>query len=216
LNKKLMPDPVMRVILSGLLNSTWGFFHRSTVVRLVVYDDRVEIGVAEGNMYQWEIDVLRNTIIKHSWIRIKPPSLTYVSGTKYVPEKKTFGMPRGLIPVQGQMIPIFVSHEIQMIFPAYKCFDINFGEQRILSIAGPKTLVKDVVEAIHPVFSKEKYLERIHNVEVEAKELSRFFKSGYGIGILRKTGLSGRKFEAFPLLGETDIMVLVENLNVQG
>lgn len=87
----------MKVILSELLDSSWGNFHRSTIVRLTVYGNHVKIGVGEGSVHQWELDALRDTPIKHEWISIEMPEALYVEGIKYIPEKKVSGMPRGLL-----------------------------------------------------------------------------------------------------------------------
>jgi hypothetical protein len=202
----------MKVILSGLLDSSWGNFHRSTIVRLTVYGNYVKIGVGEGSIHQWELDVLRDTPIKREWINIEMPAIAYIEGIKYIPEKKTSGMPRGLLPVKSRDVSIFVSDKMRMIFPAYRCFDINFGEQRILSILSPKTLVKDISETTHPAFPKEKYHGRVHNVEVKAEALSRFFKADYGIGMLGKRDIVRGEVKAFPLLGREDVKVILSNM----
>ncbi|MEM1997733.1 MAG: hypothetical protein QXZ27_06790 [Candidatus Bathyarchaeia archaeon] len=95
---RLIPAPAMKAILSGLLNSSWGNFHRSTIVRFTVYGNHVEIGIGEGNMYQWELDALKGVSIKHEWVTVKMLEIAQVEGVKYVPEKKVSGMPRGLLP----------------------------------------------------------------------------------------------------------------------
>jgi hypothetical protein len=213
LEDRLMPDLAIKVILSGLLDSSWGIFHRSTIVRLTVYDNQVKIGVGEGNMHLWELDAIRETKIKREWVTIDAPRITWVEGIKYIPERKISEMPRGLLPLRNKYVYLFVSDEMQMIFPAYKCFDINFGEQSILSILSPKTLIRDFAEVSHPVFSEEKYYGRVENVEVKAEALAKFFKKGYGIGILRKKNALRNKIEAFPLLGRGDIEIIFQRLN---
>jgi len=95
LGSRLIPDSVMKVILSGLLNSSWGNFHRSTIVRFTVYGNYLKIGIGEGSIHQWELDILRSTPIKHEWIPIEIPRIVYVEGIKYIPEMKIPGMPRG-------------------------------------------------------------------------------------------------------------------------
>ncbi len=202
----------MKVILSGLLDSSWGNFHRSTIVRLTVYGNHVKIGVAEGNLHQWELDALRDTPIEHEWISIEMPETQYVEGIKYISEKKVSDMPRGFLPVQSRNIFLFVSDEMRMVFPAYRCFDIDFGNQRILSILSPKTLVKDAAEATHPAFPKEKYHGRVHNVEVKAEALGRFLNADYGIGMLGKRDVIKGEIKAFPLLGGEDMKVILNNI----
>lgn len=212
MNGRLIPDLVMKVILSGLLDSSWGNFHRSTIVRLTVYGNHVKIGVGEGSAHQWELDALRDTPIKHEWISIEMPEALYVEGIKYIPEKKVSGMPRGLLPVWSRDIYLFVNDEMRMLFPAYRCFDMNFGDQRILSVLSPKTLVKDVAETTHPAFPKEKYHGRVHNVEVKAEALGRFLNEEYGIGILGKKDVIKGEIKAFPLLGGEDMKVILNNV----
>jgi hypothetical protein len=212
LNGRLLPDPIIKVILSGLLDSSWGNFHRSTIVRFTVYRNYLEIGIGEGSIHMWELNILRDNPVRHEWINIDAPRLAYVEGVKYVPETKVSGMPRGLLPVQSKDICVFISDERQMIFPAYRCFDINFGERRILSILSPSTLVRDIAEAVHPVFRREKYRGRVHNAEVNAEALSRYLKSGYGIGILRRVSIVREEIKAFPLLGGEDIKIILDNL----
>ncbi|MEM1543384.1 MAG: hypothetical protein QXH97_03795 [Candidatus Bathyarchaeia archaeon] len=210
---RLIPAPVMRAILSGLLNSSWGRFHRSTIVRLTVYGNYVEIGIGEGNIYQWELDALKGASIKHEWVAVRVLEIAQVEGIKYIPEKEVSGMPRGLLPTRSRSIYIFISNDLKMVFPAYRCFDINFGERRILSIISPRSLIRDSAEAVHPAFPKEKYHGRVNSVEVAADALSKFFRDGYGIGILRKRGAMKGGVKAFPLLGEEDIKVILESLS---
>jgi len=212
LSSKLIPDSVMKVILSGLLNSSWGNFHRSTIVRFTVYGNYVKIGIGEGSIHQWELDILRSTPIKHEWTTIEMPRIVYVEGMKYIPEMKISGMPRGLLPIHCINVHLFVDDKSYMIFPAYRCFDINFGEQRILSLISPKTLVKDVAETIHPSFPKEKYRGKVHNVEVKAETIIRLFKGGYGIGILRKRSAIKGEIEYFPILGREDVKIIFESV----
>ncbi|MBS7609315.1 hypothetical protein KEJ36_00880 [Candidatus Bathyarchaeota archaeon] len=114
-------------------------------------------------------------------------------------------MPRGLLPVQNRNIFLFISDGMRMVFPAYRCFDIDFGNQRILSILSPKTLVKDVAKTTHPAFPEEKYHGRVHNVEVKAETFGRFLNADYGIGILRKRDTIKGEIIAFPLLGREDV-----------
>ncbi|MEM2789655.1 MAG: hypothetical protein QW236_04865 [Candidatus Bathyarchaeia archaeon] len=210
---RLIPAPAMKAILSGLLNSSWGNFHRSTIVRFTVYGNHVEIGIGEGNVYQWELDALKGVSIKHEWVTVKMLEIAQVEGVKYVPEKKVSGMPRGLLPTRSGSVYIFISDDLNMMFPAYRCFDINFGGRRILSILSPRSLVRDTAEAVHPAFPREKYRGRVNNVEVEAGALSRFFRDGYGIGVLRKRGAVKGEMKAFPLLGGDDIKVILESLS---
>jgi len=212
---RLIPNPIMEVILSGFLNSAWGNFHRSTTVRLTVYGNNLEIGIGEGNMYEWELNTLRRTRIEHGWIAIEAEELRTVciEGTKYIPEKRISGMPRGLIPTWSSNVYIFVDDYLEMIFPAYRCFDINFGGRRILSILSPRTLIRDIAEAIHPVFPEEKYRGRVNNVEVKVDAFNDFLEKNYGIGMLRKEGSVKMRVEAFPLLGEEDIKVILESIS---
>jgi hypothetical protein len=211
---RLIPNPVMEVILSGFLNSAWGSFHRSTIVRLTVYGNHLEIGIGEGNMYEWELNTLRRTRIEHEWIAIEAEELRMVciEGIKYIPEKKVSGMPRGLIPTWSSSVYVFVDDYLEMIFPAYRCFDINFGGRRILSILSPRTLIRDIAEAVHPAFPEEKYRGKVDNVEVKADALNDFLEKNYGIGVLRKEGSMKMRVEAFPLLGGEDIKVILESI----
>lgn len=89
---------------------------------------------------------------------------------------------------------------------------MNFGDQRILSVLSPKTLVKDVAETTHPAFPKEKYHGRVHNVEVKAEALGRFLNEDYGIGILGKKDVIKGEIKAFPLLGGEDMKVILNNV----
>ncbi|MEM1580946.1 MAG: hypothetical protein QXK89_00320 [Candidatus Bathyarchaeia archaeon] len=216
MSSRLIPDLVMKAILSGLLDSSWGSFHRSTIVRLTVYGNYMKIGIGEGSVHQWELDALRDTPIKNEWISIEMPRIVYVGGIKYIPEKKASGMPRGLLPVRSNGVYLFVSDKMRMIFPAYRCFDINFGEQRILSILSPRTLVRDFAEAVHPAFPDEKYHGRVHSAEVKVEELNKFFEMNYGVGMLRKRGSVKSEVEAFPLLGREDIKAITEKIRENG
>ncbi|MEM1530649.1 MAG: hypothetical protein QW502_03155 [Candidatus Bathyarchaeia archaeon] len=210
---RLIPAQVMKAILSGLLNSSWGSFHRSTIVRLTVHGNHVKIGIGEGNIYQWELDALKSVSVKHEWVTVKELEIAQVEGVKYVPEKKFSGMLRGLLPAQSEGVCIFISDDLGMVLPAYRCFDINFGERRILSIISPRSLIRDTAEVVHPAFPKEKHRGRVNNVEVGAEALSIFFRKGYGIGVLRKRGAMKGEMEAFPLLGGEDIKVILESLD---
>ncbi|MBS7607532.1 hypothetical protein KEJ14_06845, partial [Candidatus Bathyarchaeota archaeon] len=80
-------------------------------------------------------------------------------------------------------------------------------------IISPRSLIRDSAEAVHPAFPKEKYHGRVNSVEVAADALSKFFRDGYGIGILRKRGAMKGGVKAFPLLGEEDIKVILESLS---
>jgi len=213
---RLLPDMVLKVVLSGLLDATWGKDYRSTIVRFFVYEERVRIGVGEGNIKQWEIDALRSSPIRHEWFKIEHLNMTYVPGIKYVPEKKVSGMPRGLIPLRSADVHIFISDVEHAIFPAYRCFDIDLGERRTLSIISPRTIIRDVAETTYPPSPKERYRGKINNVEVKVETLNEFFQRGYGIGILRKVGRLKIKspIEAFPLLGKDDIRVLLKRTNI--
>lgn len=215
MSNRFIPDLVMKVILSGLLNSSWGNFHRSTIVRLTVYGNHVKIGIGEGNIRQWELDALRDNPIRHEWVNIDIDNLRriYVEGIKYIPERKVSGMPKGLLPIQSGNVSLFVSDERRMIFPAYRCFDINFGEQRILSILSPKTLVRDTAETAHPAFPGEKYRSRVHNVEVKAEVLGELFRMNYGVGILRKRSAIKGEADFFPLFGGEDIKVILNYIH---
>lgn len=208
---------MLKVVLSGLLDSAWGSFSRSTIVRFFVYGNYVRIGVGEGNINQWEIDALRASPIQHERFKIEQLDTFYVPGVKYVPEEKVSGMPRGLIPVKSRDVHIFISEVEHAIFPAYRCFDINLGEGRILSIISPRTIIKDIVETTHPAFPKEKYRGKINNVEVNLAALNSFFEKGYGIGMLRKVGSLKVKnpIECFPLLGNGDINILLTQANLK-
>jgi len=212
LGGRLIPDSVMKVILSGLLNSSWGNFHRSTIVRFTVYGNYVKIGIGEGSIHQWELDILRSTPIKHEWTPIEMPRIIYVEGIKYVPEMKISGMPRGLLPVYSRDVHLFIDDKSRMIFPAYRCFDINFGEQRTLSLISPKTLVKDIAETAHPSFPKEKYRGKVHNVEVKAETIIKLFEGEYGIGVLRKRSAIRGEIEYFPILGRDDIKIIFRSI----
>ena len=57
-------------MLSGLLDSAWGSFSRSTIVRFFVYGNYVRIGVGEGNINQWEIDALKAAPIEYEWFKV--------------------------------------------------------------------------------------------------------------------------------------------------
>ena len=204
-------------MLSGLLDSAWGSFRRSTIVRFFVYGNYVRIGVGEGNINQWEIDALRASPIQHEWSKIEQLNTFYVPGVKYIPGGKASGMPRELIPVKSRDVYIFISQVEHAIFPAYRCFDINLGERRILSIISPRTIIRDIVETIHPAFPKRKYRGKVNNVEVNLASISSFFERGYGIGILRKVGSLKVKnpIEGFPLLGNGDIKILLKQANLK-
>jgi len=218
LRDKLLPDSVMKVVLSGLLDSTWGSFSRSAIVRFFVYGNNVKIGIGEGSIHQWEIDALNASPIRHEWFRIKELNKVSVPGIKFVPGTKAYGMPRELIPVKSTETWIYESAEECAVFPAYRSFDINLGEGRTISIISPKTLIKDVVEAVHPAFPKEKFRGKVNNVEIDIKVLGNFIKKGYGIGILRKKGSIkiGEELEGFPVLGATDIMQLIHTVKGKG
>jgi len=216
LKDKLLPDLALKVVLSGLLDSRWGNFSRSTIVRFFVYCNKVRIGIGEGNINQWEIDALRAAPIEHDWFRIEQPNMIWVDGIKYVPGEKVAGMPRELIPVRSRDVSIFVSEAERGIFTAYRCFDINFGKGHVLSIISSRSVIRDVAEIVHPAFPNRKYRGRINNVEVNAEVLSGFFEKGYGIGILRKKDSLkiGDQMEGFPLLGKGDIKILLERVNL--
>ena len=211
----MLPDLALKVVLSGLSDSAWGSFSRSMIVRFFVYGNYVRIGVGEGNIHQWEIDALRAAPIEHEWSKVEQPDAIWVTGTKYVPAGKVSGMPRELIPVHSRDVHIFISDAERAIFPAYRCFDINLGEGRMISIVSPRTVIRDVVETVHPAFPKERYRGRINNVEVSKDALSGFFEKGYGIGILRKKGSLkvGNQMEGFPVLGKGDLRILLERVN---
>ncbi len=214
MKKRMLPDIALKVVLSGLFNSAWGSGHRRPIVRFFIYGDRVKIGVGEGNIKGWEIDALRYSPIRHEWFRIKDLRETFISGVKYVPGRKLPRMPRELIPLRSDNIHLFISDEESMIFPAYRCFDINLGEGRVLSIISPETLVRDVSEVVHPSFPKERYKGRVNNVEVKIEDLSPLLDGEYGIGILRKAGLLKTKslIEAMPLLGAEDLKIILEHI----
>ncbi|MCS7120872.1 MAG: hypothetical protein RMJ07_06360 [Nitrososphaerota archaeon] len=89
---RLLPDLALKVVLSGLLDSAWGNFSRSTIVRFSVYRKNVRVGVGEGNIHQWEIDALRAAPIEHEWFKVKQPNVIRVTGVKYVPGGKVSGM----------------------------------------------------------------------------------------------------------------------------
>ena len=207
-----MPDLVLKVILSGLLDSIWGSGHRRTIVRFFVHGNRLNIGVGEGNIKEWEIDALRASPIEHEWFEVKNLDVIHVQGIKYVPGGKTSGMPRELIPVKSRDICVFVSDAERAVFPAYRCFDINLGKRRVISIISPRTLVRDVTEAVHPSFPKKKYKGKVSNVEVEVKSLESFFERDYGIGILRKSRLLKTRnlIEGFPLLGKENLEMILK------
>jgi hypothetical protein len=211
---RLLPDLALKVVLSGLLDPAWGSFSRSTIVRFFVYGNDVRIGVGEGNIWQWEIDALRASPIRHEWFKVEQPPTIWVEGIKYVPGEKASGMPRGLIPVHRRDVHVFIGDSERVIFPAYRCFDINLGKGRIISIISPRTMVSDVVETIHPAFPKERYRGRISNVEVNVETLSGFLEKGYGIGILKRKGslTVGDQMEGLPLLGKGDLRILLERL----
>ncbi len=215
MGNQLLPELVLKVVLSGLLNSKWGKFNRSTIVRFFIYGNNVKIGVGEGNIHQWEIDALRSCPIRREWRKVEPPVLSTIPGIKYVPGDKNFGMPRELIPIKASNVQIFVDYAAKMIFPAYRCFDINLGIHRIISIISPKTLVKDVAEAFHPSLPKRKYRRRVNNVEVSVETLSPFIKKGFGISVLRSRGGFGMgdKTETLPLLGNHDLLRILEKIN---
>jgi len=217
LKGRLLPDLALKVVLASLLDSIWGNGRRRTIVRFFVHGNRVEIGVGEGNIKEWEIDALRASPIHHEWFKIGHLDKTYVPGIKYVPGGKTFGMPQELIPVKSGDICVFVSDVKRIIFPAYRCFDINLGEERILSIISPSTVIRDIAETAHPAFSKEKHGGKVNNVEVKLEALKYFFERGYGIGILRKTSLLNIKnqTEAFPLLGNKDIKIILTKIDLK-
>jgi len=214
LENRLLPDLDLKVVLSGLLDSSWGNFSRSAIVRFFVYGNTVRIGVGEGNINQWEIDALRASPIQHEWFKIEELNMISVPGIKYVPGEKASDMPRELIPVRSTDVWIYVSDIERAIFPAYRCFDINLGGGKILSIISPRTIKRDIVETVHPAFPKERYRGKVNNVEVEVGPLSRFFDRGYGIGILKKAGSKIKgEIEGFPLLGKGDIGAIFELIN---
>ncbi|HIE18320.1 TPA: hypothetical protein EYP75_01195 [Candidatus Bathyarchaeota archaeon] len=212
MKSRLLPDLALKVVLSGLLDSAWGSGKRRTIVRFFVHGNRLNIGVGEGNIKKWEIDALNASPIEHEWFEIKHLDTIHVPGIKYIPGGKTSGMPRELIPVKSKDICVFFSDAERAVFPAYKCFDINLGKRRVISIISPRTLVRDVVETVHPSFPKEKYRGKVSNVEVEIESLKSFFERDYGVGILRKTGLLKTKnlIEGFPLLGSKDVKVILK------
>ncbi|MEM2889127.1 MAG: hypothetical protein QXI71_05915 [Candidatus Bathyarchaeia archaeon] len=216
--QRLLPGSVLKVVLSGLLNSTWGSFNRSTIVRFFVYGNNVKIGVGEGSIHQWEIDALNASPIQHEWFKIENLNEIYVEGIKYVPGGKVSGMPRELIPVKSRDIKIFYDEMRHGLFSAYRCFDINFGNGRILSIIGQRSIIKDMVETIHPAFPNHRYRGRVNNVELDVKVLSHFIKKGYGVGILRRKGSIriGEVMEGFPVLGIGDIMEVSNSLKAKG
>gem|GEM_PF-852499 len=213
---RLLSDLALKVVLSGLLDTTWGNFSRSAIVRFFVYGNKVRIGIGEGNIHQWEIDALREAPIEHEWFRIERLDTIYVEGIKYVPGGKVSGMPRELIPVKSKDVSIFVGEEERGFFSAYRCFDINLGKGRALSIISPRSVIKDVVETVHPAFPNRRCRGRINNVEVDAEVLRGFFEKGYGIGILRKKGSLkiGDQMEGFLLLGKDDLRIILERINL--
>ena len=212
---RLLPDLALKVVLSGLLDTKWGNFSRSTIVRFFVYGNYVRIGVGEGNINQWEIDALKAVPIEHEWFKIEQPNMILVDGIKYVPGGKASGMPRELIPVKSRDVSVFVDEAEQGVFSAYKCFDINLGRGHVLSVISPRSVTRDVVETVHPAFPNSRYRGRVNNVEVNVDVLSGFFEKGYGIGILRKKGSLkiGDQMEGFPVLGKVDIEILLERIN---
>ena len=214
LNDRLLPDLALKVVLSGLLDPRWGSFSRSAIVRFFVYGNYVRIGVGEGNINQWEIDALRASPIQHEWFKIEELNMISVPGIKYVPGEKASGMPRELIPVRSTDVWIYVSDVERAIFLAYRCFDINLGKGRMISIISPRTIIRDFVETIHPAFPKERYRGKVNNVEVKLEALRRFFERGYGIGTLKKTSSLNIKgqFEGFPVLGREDIMRVIHSV----
>ncbi|MEM2640604.1 MAG: hypothetical protein QW374_05060 [Candidatus Bathyarchaeia archaeon] len=216
MSHRIIPDPVMKVIVNGLLDSSWGMFRRSTIVRLTVDGDQVKIGIGEGCIHGWEVDILRSNPLKSRWIEIDPPELKIVKGIKYIPERMVSGMPRGLLPIYDTYLYIFVSSSNRMIYPAYRCFDINLGERRVISIISPKTLIKDIVETIHPIFPKERYRRRVNNVEVSTESLKEFFEEGYGVGILKENPIKAKgKVNALTLLGSYDVRYIIENVKLR-
>ena len=212
---RLLPDLALKVVLSGLLDSRWGDFSRSTVVRFFVYGNKVKIGVGEGNINQWEIDALREAPIEHEWFKIEQPTTILVEGTKYVPGGKAVDMPRELIPVKSRDVNVFIGEVELGVFSAYRCFDINLGRGHILSFISPRSVTRDVAETTHPAFPNNMYRGRVNNVEVDAAVLSGFFEKGYGIGISRKKGSLniGDQMEGFPILGKEDLRILLERVN---
>ncbi|MEM2740084.1 MAG: hypothetical protein QXQ29_04715 [Candidatus Bathyarchaeia archaeon] len=214
---RIIPDPVMKVIVNGLLDSSWGRFRRSTIVRLKIDEDQVRVGIGEGCIHGWEVEVLRSNPIKGRWIEIDPPDIAVIEGVKYIPERMTSGMPRGLVPVYDTSVYIFISSGSRIIFPAYRCFDINLGGGRVISIVSPKTLVKDIVETVHPAFPGEKYKGRVNNVEVAIESLEEFFENEYSIGILEENPMKAKdRIKALTLLGSYDIKTVIENVKHRG
>ncbi|MCS7120391.1 MAG: hypothetical protein RMJ07_01815 [Nitrososphaerota archaeon] len=214
MNELCLPELALKVVLSGLLNSRWGRFNRSTIVRFFIYGNNVKIGIGEGNIHQWEIDALNTSPIRREWHKIKMPNIVTVAGTKFIPGSKIFGMPRELIPVRSNDIKIFISNSDKMIFPAYRCFDIDFGMGRVISVISPKTLIKDIEEAVHQTLPNKRYRRRVDNVEVNIETLTPIINKGFDIGVLkRKAGLSEwNEIEALPVLGQHDLLVILENL----
>ena len=199
-------------MLSGLLDSAWGRLSRSTIVRFFVRGNNVAIGVGEGSIWQWEIDALKSSPIQHEWFKIEQLDTVFVPGIKYVPGRRVSGMPRELMPVKSCDVQIFVSRVEKAIFTAYRCFDINLGKGRILSIISPRTTVRDIVETSHSSFPKEKYRGKINNVEIDLGAINSLLEKGYGIGVLRKVrSLKVKKpIEGFPLLGDSDLKLLLK------
>ena len=213
---RLLPDLALKVVLSGLMDSRWGNFSRSTIVRFFIYGNKVRIGIGEGNINQWEIDALREAPIEHEWFKVEQPNMIWVEGIKYVPGGKVSGMPRELIPVRSRDVSVFIDEAEHGVFSAYRCFDINLGKGHVLSIISPRNVTRDVIETVHPAFPNRRYHGRINNVEVNVEALSGFFEKGYGIGILRKKGSLkiGDQIEGFPLLGKGDIEIVLERVNL--
>lgn len=215
---RLLPDLTLKVVLNGLLDSSWGNGHRKTIVRLFVYRENVRVGVGEGNIKGWEIDALRAAPVKGEWSRVGRFNVFYVPGMKYVPGSRVSGMPQELIPVKSGDIHLYVDDGERILFPAYRCFDIDLGARRILSIISPGTVAKDVVETVHPAFPKETYKGKVDNVEVKAESLVPFFERGYGIGVLKRVGLLNVRgaFKYFPLLGVGDIQLILREVERHG
>jgi len=212
---RTLPDLALKVVLSGLLETAWGSLRRSAVVRFFVYGNNVKIGVGEGNIHQWEIDALREAPIEHEWFKIMDLKIISVPGIKYVPGTKALGMPRELVPVKNSETWIYVSKVEHTIFPVHRSFDINFGGGRMISIISPRTLIKEVVETVHPAFPKERVRGKINNVEVDAKVVECFLKEGYGIGVLKKKRFikNGEQMMGFPVLGKNDLKIIFECVN---
>jgi hypothetical protein len=215
LKDRLLPELALKVVLSGLLDSAWGGLSRSMIVRFFVYGNYVRIGIGEGNIHQWEIDALKASPIQHEWFKIEGLNMISVPGIKYVPGEKASGMPRELIPVSSTDVWIYVNDIERAIFPAYRCFDLDLGKGRMISIISPRTIVRDYVKTIHPAFPQKRYHGKINNVEINLATIISLFEKGYGIGILRKSGSLKIKnpIECFPLLGKEDIKIILKQLN---